>query len=93
VKGLRPTSLEGHPCRVAFIDNSFTAPGAVAGAILDSEYSNGNPHNRVDVTALGCSYPNDFGSDPARPIAKVNERRQCERPGHMWAKRATDGRF
>lgn len=74
VAGLRPTSLLGHPCRVAFVDNTFAAPGALTGAILDSEYSNGNPHNTVDVTALGCTYPDDFGADPSRPIARVNER-------------------
>lgn len=74
VQGLRPTSLKGDPCRVAFIDNTFRAPGAATGEILDSEYSNGNPHNTVDVSAVGCTYPDDFGTDPARPIARVNER-------------------
>ncbi len=74
VKGLRPTSLQGDPCRVAFIDNTFRAPGAATGEIFDSEYSNGNPHNTVDVTAIGCTYPDDFGADAARPIARVCER-------------------
>lgn len=73
VKGLRPTSLLGHPCRVAFIDNTFSAPGAATGAILDSKYS-ARIENSVDVTALGCTYPDGFGADPARPIARVNER-------------------
>jgi hypothetical protein len=73
VKGLRPTSLLGQPCRVAFIDNTFRAPGAATGEILDSRYS-ARPANSVDVTALGCTYPDDFGVDPARPIARVNER-------------------
>jgi hypothetical protein len=58
---------------VAFIDNTFRAPGATTGEILDSRYS-ARPDNSVDVTALGCTYPDDFGADPARPIARVNER-------------------
>lgn len=74
VAGLRPTAVKGDPCRVRFVDNTFAAPGAVTGTILDSEYSNGNPQNTVDVTALGCTYPDAFGTDPARPIARLNER-------------------
>jgi hypothetical protein len=73
VKGLRPTSLQGHPCRVAFIDNTFRAPGAATGEILDSAHS-AKPENFVDVTAIGCTYPDDFGADAARPIARVCER-------------------
>jgi hypothetical protein len=26
------------------------------------------------VTALGCTYPDSFGADPARPITRVDER-------------------
>jgi hypothetical protein len=73
VRGLRPTSLQGDPCRVAFIDNTFRAPGAATGEIFDSQYS-ANTANSVDVTAIGCTYPDDFGADAARPIARVNER-------------------
>jgi hypothetical protein len=73
VKGLRPTALQGDPCRVAFIDNTFRAPGAATGEILDSDHS-ANTANSVDVTAIGCTYPDDFGADAARPIARVNER-------------------
>jgi hypothetical protein len=73
VKGLRPTSLQGNPCRVAFIDNTFRAPGAATGEIFDSEHS-ANTANFVDVTAIGCTYPDDFGADADRPIARVCER-------------------
>jgi hypothetical protein len=32
-----------------------------------------NTANSADVTALGCTYPDGFGADPARSIARVNE--------------------
>jgi hypothetical protein len=73
-RGLKPTAAQGDHCKVSFIDNVFAVEGVSEGEIINSEYSNGNVHNRVEVTALGCTYPEEFGADPARPIARVKER-------------------
>jgi hypothetical protein len=72
--GLKPTAQDGDPCNVSFINNVFNVPGNVSeGQIFDSEYTH-DPVNRVQVVAIGCHYPDNFGYDEARPIANLQER-------------------
>jgi hypothetical protein len=72
--GLKPTAQYGDPCNVSFINNVFNVSGSVSkGQIFDSEYTH-DPVNRVQVMAIGCHYPDNFGYDEARPIANLQER-------------------
>jgi hypothetical protein len=72
--GLKPTAQHGDPCHVFFINNVFNVSGnVIEGQIFDSEYSR-NALNQVQVWAIGCHYPSNFGYDTARPIARLEER-------------------
>jgi hypothetical protein len=72
--GLRPTAQQSDPCQVSFINNVFYVPGSVSeGQIFDSEFTV-DPANRVQVMAIGCHYPDNFGYDAERPIARLEER-------------------
>lgn len=73
--GLKVTADKGRPCTVSFLDNTFHVEGsATEQVVIDSEYSNGVPDNRVRVVATGCRYPDTFGHPGEPPIAHVFER-------------------
>jgi hypothetical protein len=76
VQGLRPMARNGKPCSVRFRNNRFVIDGSVApeqmqGAIFDS---GGFQSAEAPVTfyAEKCIYPDQFGRDASRPIARVN---------------------
>jgi hypothetical protein len=73
--GLKITADQGQPGTASFLGNVFDVQGRAAEqVVIDSEYSNGVPANRVRVTATGCRYPTTFGHPGEPPIAHVNER-------------------
>jgi hypothetical protein len=75
VQGLQPTTQYGDSCRVRFVDNTFVAPDdAASGELITSTYSRETPTNNVAVSALGCRYPDTFGRDRSKAIARVRER-------------------
>lgn len=73
--GLKVTADRGRSSAVSFLDNTFHVEGAATEqVVIDSEYSNGVPENRVRVVAKGCRYPTTFGHANEPPIAHVYER-------------------
>jgi hypothetical protein len=81
VFGLKPVSLLKTECSVSFRDNQFLVDGtALAGSLVTTDLTfDPNDHsidtgNRVNVSLIGCSYPEPFGRSAALPIAFARER-------------------
>jgi hypothetical protein len=75
LRGLRPFARNGEECRVRFVRNRFQVPAtATHGQIIDSETTDPDQHNRVQVWVLDCRFPASWGMDSTKLIAKIEER-------------------
>jgi hypothetical protein len=81
VFGLKPSSVYQSECSVSFRNNQFLVDGTVVTGSLvttdlsiDTEDRTRDPGNRVNLSLIGCSYPEPFGRSAAMPIAYARER-------------------